>query len=47
MIGKKFTKNGEIWTVYKKNQDGYSCICTNDKHGPFRFTFDELREILK
>ena len=46
MIGKKFEFDGQLWVVVGVTAD--AAICTNGyEHGAFRFTFVELREILK
>lgn len=46
MIGKKFKHDGLHWVVVGVTAD--AAICTNGyEHGAYRFTFDELREILE
>ena len=46
MIGKKFEHDGQTWVVVGVTAN--AAICTNGlEHGAFRFTFVELREILK
>lgn len=46
MIGKTFQYDGVVWTVIGVTADAAICSSESEK-GAWRFTFDELRGILK